>query len=125
MTASSAGMPPVFVYRAKTDTVDEFVTKGMPLGAFDAYPYQTVEAKLETGDTILLMSDGLPELFNKNNDQFEYSQVSEILAESGKKSSTDIVRELFKAADTWRNGKEQNDDISFIVIKILDEKGEN
>ena len=36
---SSAGMPPLSLYRKKTDTVEEFIIKGMPLGAVDTFAY--------------------------------------------------------------------------------------
>ena len=34
MTISSAGMPPVLIYRAQTKKVEEIILKGMPLGGF-------------------------------------------------------------------------------------------
>ncbi len=65
LTMSSAGMPPVYLYRNATQTVEEHVMKGMPLGTFSDFPYTLKETILENGDTILLMSDGFPELFNE------------------------------------------------------------
>ena len=41
--------------------IEEYKMKGMPLGAFDAFPYKTIETELDFGDTVLLLSDGLPE----------------------------------------------------------------
>ncbi len=36
--------------------------KGMPLGTFSDFPYTLIESEISTGDTILMMSDGFPEL---------------------------------------------------------------
>jgi ligand-binding sensor domain-containing protein len=47
---STAGMPPVYHYRCKSNSVDELLTKGMPLGTFDNFPYETQEASLSAGD---------------------------------------------------------------------------
>ena len=70
LSASSAGIPPIFIYRKKDNTIEEFKIKGMPLGAFDYFPYETIKTELEIGDTVLLMTDGLPDLFNKDNESF-------------------------------------------------------
>ena len=61
---SSAGMPPILVYRARTGEVVEVVLKGVPLGAFPAFAYAQAEVGLDPGDTVVLMSDGLSESFD-------------------------------------------------------------
>ncbi len=63
---SSAGMPPVLIYRDNKKELEEIMLKGMPLGATDKFPYELSETTLGAGDTILLSSDGFPELFNPN-----------------------------------------------------------
>jgi serine phosphatase RsbU (regulator of sigma subunit) len=55
---SAAGMPPVFIYKREKSTIEEHVMKGMPLGTFNNFPYSIIESEINTGDTILLMSDG-------------------------------------------------------------------
>ncbi|NIS38785.1 SpoIIE family protein phosphatase, partial [Candidatus Saccharibacteria bacterium] len=39
LTASSAGMPPILIFRNKTKSIDELVMKGMPLGAIENFEY--------------------------------------------------------------------------------------
>src|SRR5690606_9872277 len=78
MQISAAGMPPALLYRSNTKQIEEIVLKGMPLGAYQDFPYQLRETELNTGDTLLLMSDGLPELFNKNMEMFGYEKVTEV-----------------------------------------------
>ena len=55
---SSAGMPPVYLFRNKHKIVEEYLIEGMPLGTMDNFPYELKEMELFSGDTILLMSDG-------------------------------------------------------------------
>jgi serine phosphatase RsbU (regulator of sigma subunit) len=117
LTASAAGMPPVLIYRASDGRVDELEIKGMPLGAVESYPYQTVETRLETGDAVLLMSDGLPELFNKSDEEFGYARVKEAFRKSADLSPDEITDSLFAEADRWRNNRKQNDDMTFVVLK--------
>lgn len=119
ITASSAGMPKILIHRCKTNFVDEYTIKGMPLGAFDEFPYQTIEIDIEPGDTVLLMSDGLAELFNDSHELFDYQRIKGTLKANASLSANRIVNKLFEAGDNWRMGNPQNDDITFIVFKYM------
>ena len=67
---SAAGMPPVFIYKKDGAVMEEHIMKGMPLGTMGEFPYVLKESELHSGDTILLMSDGFPELLNDQNEVF-------------------------------------------------------
>ena len=61
----------------------------MPLGTFNDFPYSLVESSLSTGDTILIMSDGFPELLNDDKEMYGYKRArnyfEEIAGEAQKK----------------------------------------
>jgi serine phosphatase RsbU (regulator of sigma subunit) len=118
LTASSAGMPPILIYRNKNKVIDELKMKGLPLGAVESFDYQTVETKLKSGDVLLLMSDGLLELFNEQNDILDDHRVKEIFKNVAENSANNIVNQLFKAADDWRKSRSLNDDLTLVVCKI-------
>ena len=90
----------------------------MPLGTVDTFSYQTVENLLEIGDAVLLMSDGFPELFNEHKELFDYFRVKILFEKVAALPANEIVQRLFEAGDKWRKTKMQNDDITFVVIKI-------
>ena len=90
----------------------------MPLGAVESFPYKKIEIPLEKGDSILLMSDGFPELFNDRNETLDDTRVKEIFKEVAHKSSNQIVHHLFQASDEWRKGRALHDDITFVVCKM-------
>ena len=114
---TSAGMPFPLVYRAETQTVEEVILKGMPLGAFIDFPYGQKKLQLSSGDTVILMSDGFPEMFNDKQETFDSSRVKEIFQEVGHKSPQEIIDHLSKTGEKWANGKTQDDDVTFIVLK--------
>ncbi len=115
---ASAGMPPVLVYRAATNTVEEIIMKTMPLGAHEGFPYQQNEFNLAAGDTILLMTDGFPELFNDKDEILDYPAVISLFKEVAEKSPAEIIGHLYVAGEKWRNGQAQKDDITFVVLKM-------
>ncbi len=118
MTASSAGIPPIYIYRSEAKSVDEILIKGMPLGGPASFPYKQIETNLAPGDTVLLMSDGFPELFNDKDEMLDYPRVKEIFKEAADRSADEIVAHLLKAGERWSNGRPQDDDITFVVLKV-------
>ncbi|HEX9975402.1 MAG TPA: two-component regulator propeller domain-containing protein, partial [bacterium] len=118
---SAAGMPPIYIYRNKTRTVEEIVLKGMPLGAFDDFSYQDKHINLEKGDSILLLSDGLPELFNEKMEMFDYHRVKETFEKIGHENPEKIIDHFIDVAEQWRNGRVQGDDVTFVVLKMKED----
>ncbi|MBL1214575.1 MAG: SpoIIE family protein phosphatase [Ignavibacteriae bacterium] len=114
----SAAMPPALIYRKKKNTVEEIELKGMPLGAIENFPYQIEESKIAGGDTILLMSDGLPELHSSSNKMYGYDRIMNEFHTVGNRSPEEIIDHLKKSAAEWINGNDPDDDITFVVIKV-------
>jgi ligand-binding sensor domain-containing protein/serine phosphatase RsbU (regulator of sigma subunit) len=115
---SSAGMPPLFVYRKQTGAIDEILLKGMPLGAMKKFPYVVHDEVLQQGDTILLLTDGLPEQKNAAQEMFDYSRVQVTFNEVAERVPEDIVKRLVAAGEEWMNGAVQEDDITVMAIRM-------
>ena len=118
ITASAAGMPPFLIFRRNTNSIEEVVLKGMPLGAFFDFQYQQKILKVSPGDVILLLTDGFVELFNANREMIDYDSVKNIFLDSARNNNGNIIKDLLNAADRWLSGYQQTDDITFLVIKI-------
>lgn len=117
MIASAAGCPPLLIYRRDKREIEEIVMKGMPLGAHENYSYQQIKSVLAPGDTLLLMTDGYPELFNERYEMLDYGRVKELFLEIADSSPELIIAHLSQAGEAWRGGRPQDDDITFVVIK--------
>lgn len=118
VTASAAGMPPFLIFRRITNSVEEVILKGMPLGAFIDFHYEQKILKVTPGDVILLLTDGFVELFNANREMIDYDLVKKVFSDSARKNSSNIIKDLLNTADRWLNGYQQMDDITFLVIKV-------
>ncbi|MFZ0390037.1 MAG: SpoIIE family protein phosphatase [Calditrichia bacterium] len=114
---TSAGMPAMLLWRKENSQVEEWVLKGIPLGTHFDYPYETRQGILNPGDSLLLMSDGFPELFNSKREILEMERVKNILQNIGYLPSAEMINRLKKAAEDWRQGFPQRDDMTFVVIK--------
>lgn len=114
----SAGMPPLLLYRAASQTIEKFNLKAMPLGSVANFPYQKREAQIASGDTILLMSDGFTELFNAAGEIFDEEQVQAAFAEVATQSPQQIIKHLVNEGEKWAKGEPPHDDITFVALKV-------
>jgi hypothetical protein len=115
---SNAGMPPLYIYRRNTQSIDEVAMNNMPLGAMKGIAYDIKEFKIEQGDTLLLMSDGFAELRNENNEVFGYKRARNSFEESANNEPEEIIKHLRAEARSWTNDKEPDDDVTFVVMKV-------
>jgi len=118
MQISTAGMPPSFIFRRDTRVVEEHLFKAMPLGTMEKFPYEIKDTKLKTGDTILLMSDGLPELENSQGEMYGYKRVRNGFEDVAEKAPEEIVSYLKNEGSSWVNNADPDDDVTFVVIKV-------
>ncbi len=115
---TSAGMPPIYYHNKETDRVEEIIIQGMPLGAMRNALYNIIEKEIKSGDTILLLTDGLPEQMNNKEELFDYSRVKGHFEKIVEDSPDTIIEKLVEAGDNWMNGRNQDDDITFVVIRV-------
>lgn len=116
---SSAGMPPLFYFNGSTGEVEPVVTKSMPLGAFNNLKYENHNLILNDNDVVLLVSDGLTELFNENKELFGESRVKELLKESANLSAEQIIEVFKNVANQWSKNAILADDLTMVVLKKL------
>jgi serine phosphatase RsbU (regulator of sigma subunit) len=119
LSYSSAGMPPLLVYSARTGRCEQFVLKAMPLGAVSEFPYRTVSTTLVQGDVIVMVSDGLTEMFNHHGETYGFENVIASLEQHADLSAKEIVQHLFADGTAWADGAPLKDDVSILVIKVL------
>jgi hypothetical protein len=118
IVTTNAGMPPLFIYRKNSQTIEEVVINNMPLGAMKGVIYDVKELKMERGDTLLLMSDGFAELKNESKEIYGYKRARNCFEEVAKREPEEIVTYLNEEGKLWTNNEDPDDDVTFVVIKV-------
>jgi serine phosphatase RsbU (regulator of sigma subunit) len=119
LSIAAGGMPPIFVLRARSKKVELVSLKGMPLGAFADFPFQETSIKLDSGDVVVLMSDGYLEMFNPKGDTLGVARAQEVIERNCEESPHELIRRLIEDGDAWAEGRPQEDDVTFFVLKKL------
>jgi PAS domain S-box-containing protein len=116
---SGAGMPPALHFRASTGDVESLPATGLPLGIYVESRYDETTIELQSGDVLLLMTDGFPELFSTGGEELTTRRVEAELARIAAHPAQQIVDELFNFATGWAGGEELSDDMTAVVVKCL------
>lgn len=117
LVLSAAGMPPALVHRAGEGRVEEVLVPGMPLGSFSDPTYEDVEVELAPGDTVLLVSDGFPELPDPSGEPLGYERARAAFAATAHGRPAEIISALERVADRWRREGPIADDMTFVVLR--------
>jgi len=114
---SSAAMPPMYLYKAATNTIEEFMNNGLPLGGLRDEEFALEARNFESGDVLIQLSDGLPEAPNSKGEMYDYDRLRALIQTSCHLTSKEIVNTLIQSVDQWLEGKRNPDDITLVVTK--------
>ncbi|MCP4204675.1 MAG: SpoIIE family protein phosphatase [bacterium] len=117
LTLCAAGMPPALLHRAATGKVEEIAIEGMPLGGLD-FTYRQVSVSIDAGDTLLLMSDGFPELPDRDGNTLGYERAAELFAATAGSKPNEVIEHLLARARDWAGDSAPADDVTFVVARV-------
>lgn len=112
----SAGHPPAFLLRANGD-LESLSDGGLLLGAIEDAQYTRGTIQLNSGDTLLVYSDGILESRDKSGEEFGYARLESQLR-SAQTSSTDAVLfSVLGAVQDFAATRPLEDDMSLVVVR--------
>jgi len=112
----SGGHPPPMLLRA--DGRLELLSDGGPLlGVLQEATFVRGHVTLNSGDLMLVYSDGIPEAQNAREEEFGYDRLEVHLRQAAKGSTEDILFSLLGAVQDFAAGHPQSDDMSLVVVR--------
>ncbi len=102
----------------KNGELHKLSTKGMALGVVPFDHVATDKAQLETGDLLILFTDGIVEAHNDKMELFGERRLIESLQMKKDWEPQKIVDEIIKEVALFAEGSPQFDDLSLIVIRV-------
>jgi len=116
----SAGHGPLFIYSGASDSFTEMAAHAIPLGirpVFRSDP--ATHLQLQTGDMVVLATDGFFEWQNDRGEQFGTERLEDVIRSSKHLDSREIIAKLYDAVTRFSNGTKQQDDLTAVIIKRL------
>ncbi|MAE80635.1 MAG: hypothetical protein CL695_03515, partial [Chloroflexi bacterium] len=114
---TSAAMPPAYHYHKDTGNVDEILLEGLPLGSFQGETFSLVDFEFKQGDSLVFISDGLPEATNQTEQMLGYQAVQDCVKANGHQGANDQKQALLDLGSAWLGELRNQDDITIVVVK--------
>lgn len=96
---------------------------GPPVGLLPEASYESDCIDLKPGELVVLFTDGMSETMNAAEDEWGECRLLEALTNSAASSPAEVVQTLFSAADAFAAGAPQHDDMTVVVLHVLDGHG--
>jgi sigma-B regulation protein RsbU (phosphoserine phosphatase) len=112
---SGAGDLPMLLKKSSGE-FKKIQSRGLLLGFADSGEYKDEEINLSSGDSLILMTDGIIESRNSEGIQFGTARLPEIILNTS--SDNNFVEKIKEELEAYTSGKYE-DDISLISIKVL------
>ena len=114
-----AGHDPALSYDPGTDTFEEFMGTGIPIGVEPDWQYtENEKTGLKEGQIIVLSTDGISETFNRAREMFGKENIFDAIRRHKAGSAKDILEGIIASVDRFRDGLEYQDDVTLVVIKV-------
>ena len=96
---SSAAMPPTYFFSSKSKILEEVLVPNLPLGGIETEKFDGFKKEFNSGDVMVMISDGLPELPNPADELLDYEKVEACIKETAEKSADEIKDALVCLSD--------------------------
>ena len=89
-----------------------------PIGLWPELEYVGEEMDLPSGCMMLLYTDGLNEAENRQQEQYGEDRIIQQMTLHASQATRDMIETLKADADQFRNGAEQNDDLTMLAFRV-------
>ena len=91
--------------------------EGLPLGGLKDEKFEVLNRSFESGDLLVMISDGLPEASNNEGEMFDYPRIKKIIESNHDKSTEDIKNIIFNNLNKWISNGIPEDDVTLVIVK--------
>ena len=113
----NCGHPPAMVLRSPEGKPKILDIGGTVLGIAEHLKYDIGRCKIEAGETLVLVSDGVTEAANPRGEQFGEVRIGSVLGAPTDGTAADTMQAILSAVEDFIEGGEQADDISILVLR--------
>lgn len=113
---TNAGHNPPLLMDA--DGAARFIERGgLPLGMFRDTRYYEYYLPIETGQTLVLYTDGVTEAINNKGEEYGRDRLERIVREGRALSARGLIDLIYQDILRWTDGRGSHDDMTFFIIK--------
>jgi len=105
--------------RHASGAIDRLSEGGMPFGIDSSTNYRSEAVTIETGDLLVIFTDGLAEAVNDAGEEYGESRIQVSVETFAHESAASVLSILMGAVDTFVGPARQHDDITCMAVRFL------
>ena len=105
------------ILRRKSGAVERLEAGGIPIGIFAESPYQVGSTRLESGDWLVIFTDGVVEAVNAKDEEFGEPELIRLVDRESRSAPAELLRSLLADLDRHVGNTPQHDDITCLLLK--------
>ena len=114
----SAGQGPILHFRSADKLCEWYKPTGIPVGALESATAGNAERlRMEKGDILALISDGIYEYATPDGDEFGEDGVRQVMTSHGDEPIAALAQEIVAAAKRFGGDSPQADDITLVLVR--------
>jgi len=121
LVLARAGHEPALLFRKSSGLVENIKPKGLAIGidAGNVFERVTQDEKvfLETGDCVLLFTDGVKEALDSNELEFGLERLSEVFGDAAQLGAEHVVKRVLADVNSFTDNGPQIDDVTIVAIE--------
>ena len=116
---ANGGHNPPLLVRTRTQTALLLEESGPIVGILPDAQFTDTVITLESGDILTFYTDGVTEQENESEEQFSMDRLKDLILSKETDSAATLVSDVTEAVSNFAGTKEQEDDLTLVVAKIL------
>ncbi|RPJ04156.1 MAG: serine/threonine-protein phosphatase, partial [Spirochaetaceae bacterium] len=115
---SNAAHHPLLIFRKKTGSIEVVDTEGLPIGVERTAKYGQKRFKLESGDLVVVYTDGIIEAMNPAGQQYTYERFTKLVFENSSLAPDTLIEKIKTDLRTHVGNAPQHDDQTLMLMKV-------
>lgn len=112
----NAGHNPPLHFKNKYGDFEMLDSADLLIGAMPDITYHQTSVEVESGDLLVLYTDGVTETFNNKNEQFGTERLKEIIKNNSTGKAEEIIKAVKNELVTFSGNSPQADDVTLLII---------
>ncbi len=114
---ANAGHPTPLIFKSMDCRYAEERACGIALGAKEGVSYEEQTIKFMPGDVAVFYTDGVTEAMNTRGELFGMQRLIGAVSKTCQSPAEEIMARILEEVSAFRGDREQNDDITLVVLK--------
>lgn len=109
-------LPPLLIRNGEVRTLN---VDGLVVGAFAFATYEESSLQMESGDLLVLYTDGITEPENVYGEEYGEDRLRKLLLDNAHREPRELAEMIVASVQEWVGQAEQFDDVTLLIVKKL------